>query len=79
MSVVLGGKSPRHDADIASQANVEFSREESTMFQHNQRLLIDYVLDSTRQDSIVAHYLRNIKNSSGGWWITSKYKKIYLC
>ena len=79
MSVVLGGKSPRHDADIASQANVEFSREESTMFQHNQRLLIDSVLDSTCQDSVVAHYLRDIKNRSVvGWWITSKYKKIYL-
>jgi hypothetical protein len=62
----------------APYAKVEFSLEESTMFQHNQCLLIDYVLDSTRQHSVVAHYLR-IKNSSVGWWITSKYEKIYLC
>ncbi len=63
----------------APYANVEFTREESTMFQHNQRLLIDYVLDSTRHDSVVAHYLRNVKNSTVGWWITSKYQTIYLC
>ena len=63
----------------APYANVEFSPQESTMFQHNQRLLIEYVLDSTRHDSVVGNYLRNIKNSSVGWWITSKYEKIHLC
>ena len=43
-------------------------------------LLIDSVLDSTCQDSVVAHYLRDIKNRSVvGWWITSKYQKNNLC
>ena len=64
---------------VVHKTNVEFSPQESTMFQHNQHLLIDYVLDSSRHDSVVGHYLRNIKNSSVGWWITSKYEKIQLC
>ncbi len=63
----------------APYANVEFTREESDMFKHNQCLLINYVLDSTRHDSVIAHYLRNIKNSTVGWWITSKYQKNNLC
>ena len=67
-AVHKGGKSP------APYSGKAFTYDESLMFMHNQRLFIDYLLASTRNNDVTRHM-----NTDVGWPVPSKYETQDLC
>jgi hypothetical protein len=61
-----------HKTGIAAApyAGVEFSVDQQEMFQLNQTLFIDFVLDGTTDGSVISKFLKN-RDNSVGWRSTT--------